>query len=54
MTENNYTYGGIGLGNLIAVIISYMNYHHLGYMIWHGLLGWLYIIYYLIRYGVGI
>jgi len=42
---------GIGLGNLIAVIISYLKWKSIGWMILHGLLGWLYIIYYVIKYG---
>ena len=42
---------GIGLGNLIAVIISYLKWKSIGWMILHGLLGWLYVIYYVIKYG---
>ncbi len=45
-------YEGIGLGSLIAVFISYNQWHHLGYLILHGLLGWIYVLYYLIEHGV--
>lgn len=51
MGNVNIGTGGIGLGSIIAVIISYVNWHHIGWMILHGLFGWLYVIYYLIRYG---
>ena len=53
MKENKYniTFGTGGLGTLIAAIISYINWHHIGWMILHGLLGWIYVIYYLIKYG---
>jgi hypothetical protein len=44
-------YGGIGLGSLIAVIISLVKWGHIGWAILHALLGWLYVIYYLITYG---
>ena len=46
--------GGIGLGTLIAVIVSYLAGNHLGWIILHGILGWIYVIYYLIKYGVTI
>ncbi len=41
----------IGLGSLIAVIISWHHWHNIWWLILHGLLGWLYVIYYLIKYG---
>ena len=41
---------GIGLGNIIAVIISYRKWHSIGWAIIHGALGWAYVIYYLIVY----
>jgi hypothetical protein len=51
--SNNISYG-IGIGNVIALIISVIKYRHVGWAILHGILGWLYVIYYLIRYGFGI
>lgn len=50
----NYISEGIGLGSLIAVFISYNQWHHLGWLIVHGLLGWIYVIYYFLTYGVAI
>ena len=43
--------GGFGLGTIIALIISYIKWHHIGWMILHGILGWFYVIYYIIKYG---
>jgi hypothetical protein len=40
--------GGIGLGTLIAVIVSWTTYHSVGWAIVHGILGWLFVIWYLI------
>ena len=45
---------GIGLGAVIAVIISYLKWKSIGWMIIHGIFGWFYVIYYLIKYGWGI
>lgn len=42
--------GGIGLGSIIAVVISWSVNHSVLWAIIHGFLGWIYIIYYLIRY----
>lgn len=50
MSNINIRYG-IGLGNIIAVILSFMMHHNVWKLIWHGFLGWIYIIYYLIKYG---
>ena len=41
----------IGLGNLIAVLISWTTWHSIGWVIAHGLFGWFYVIYYLFTYG---
>jgi hypothetical protein len=48
------TSGGIGLGCLIAVIISLIKWGHIGWAILHGILGWIYVIYFLITYGAEI
>jgi len=39
---------GIGLGSVIAVIISFVKWHSILWAIVHGLLGWIYVIYYLL------
>lgn len=40
--------GGIGLGALLAVVLSYTKWHSIGWAILHFFCGWLYVIYYLI------
>ena len=42
---------GISFGSALAMIISYANWHSVGWAILHGLLSWFYVIYYVIRYG---
>ena len=41
---------GITFGTCLAMVISYTNWHSVGWAIVHGLLSWLYVIYYMIRY----
>ena len=41
---------GIGLGSVIAAIVSYSAWHSIPWAIFHGFLGWLYVIYYVIAY----
>ena len=41
---------GITVGTCLAMVISYTNWHSVGWAIVHGLLSWLYVIYYIIRY----
>jgi len=54
MSSNNNDGGtvssGIGVGNVIAAIISFAKWHSIGWCILHGFLGWIYIIYYLFVY----
>lgn len=42
--------GGISFGCALAMIISYTHWHSIGWAILHGLLSWIYVIYYIIRY----
>jgi len=49
--HNHYGGSGIGIGTIIAVILSWIKWHSVGWAIVHGLLGWLYVIYYLIKFG---
>lgn len=37
-------------GVVLAMIISYVNWHSVGWAILHGLLNWGYVLYYMIRY----
>lgn len=41
---------GIGLGTALAVVISYTAWHSIMWAILHGVLGWFYVIYYVIKY----
>ena len=42
---------GISFGSALAMIISYVNWHSVGWAIFHGLLSWVYVIYYVIKSG---
>ncbi len=49
--ETNKTVNtGVSFGCVIAAVISYTNWQSVGWAILHGLLGWIYVIYYLIKY----
>ncbi len=41
---------GITFGSALAMVISYVNWHSIGWAIIHGILSWVYVIYYIIRY----
>ncbi len=41
---------GISFGSALAMVVSYVNWHSLFWAIIHGLMGWVYIVYYVIRY----
>lgn len=41
---------GIGFGCALAMIISYVNWQSVIWAVIHGLLGWVYVVYYVIRY----
>lgn len=41
---------GISFGSALAMVISYVNWHSVGWAIFHGLLSWAYVIYYILRY----
>jgi hypothetical protein len=42
---------GISFGSALAMVISYVNWHSIGWAIIHGLLSWVYVIYYFIVYS---
>lgn len=58
MEENKTTYikktvkSGISFGSALAMVISYTTWHSVGWAIIHGLLSWLYVIYFVLRYGM--
>lgn len=39
---------GITFGSCLAMVISYTNWHSILWAIIHGLLGWIYVIYFVI------
>lgn len=44
--DSSNTGGGIGLGTVIAMILSWMKWHSVGWLIVHAIFGWGYVIYY--------
>lgn len=42
---------GISFGSVLAMIISYTTWQSIGWAILHGLLGWVYVVYYIFQYG---
>lgn len=41
---------GLSFGSALAIVISYVEWKSIGWAILHGLFGWAYVIYYVIRY----
>lgn len=41
---------GISFGSALAIVISYTQWHSIGWAIAHGLMSWGYVLYYLIKY----
>ena len=41
---------GITFGTCLAMVISYTSWHSVGWAIFHGLLSWLYVIYFVVTY----
>ena len=48
--RNSVVKSGISFGTCLAMVISYTSWKSIGWAIIHGLLSWLYVIYYFIRY----
>ena len=42
---------GISFGSALAMVISYVTWKSIGWTILHGALGWVYIVYFIIKYG---
>ena len=49
-TEKTVT-NGVTFGAVLAMVISYVKWESIGWAILHGLLNWVYVIYYIIKYG---
>ena len=41
---------GISFGSCLAMIVSYVAWNSIPWAIFHGLMGWVYVIYYIVRY----
>lgn len=41
---------GVTFGSALAMVISYANWHSVGWAILHGLMSWGYVIYFMLRY----
>jgi hypothetical protein len=50
MNNNTTQTVGIGLGNVIACIVSFTKWHSILWALVHGWLGWFYLIYYFFTY----
>lgn len=46
----NKTASGIGFGTILALIISWTTNHSIFWALIHGLLGWVYVVYYALFY----
>ena len=42
---------GISFGACLAMIISYVKWNSILWAVIHGIMGWIYVIYYIIKYG---
>ncbi len=42
---------GVSFGAVLAAVISYVRWQSIGWAMLHGVFGWGYVIYYIIRYG---
>ena len=40
----------VGIGTVLACVISYVKYKSIWWAFWHGVFGWFYVIYYIIRF----
>jgi len=49
-TVKNSVKTGITFGSALAMVISYTNWHSVGWAILHGLMSWMYVIYYILKY----
>ena len=41
---------GVTFGSVLAMVISFATWKSVGWAIIHGLMGWFYVIYFMIRY----
>lgn len=46
------TKAGISFGTALAMVVSYVSWHSIPWTIFHGILGWVYVVYYALRYSL--
>ena len=54
VTVNNVTKNvtkGVSFGSALAMSLSYVKWQSIGWAVFHGILNWGYVIYYILRYG---
>ena len=42
---------GLSFGAALAMVISYVTWRSIGWAIFHGLLNWVYVVYFVLKYG---
>ena len=42
---------GLSFGAALAMVISYVTWRSIGWAIFHGLLNWIYVVYFVLKYG---
>ncbi|MGM9651100.1 MAG: hypothetical protein ACI3VX_04080 [Faecousia sp.] len=47
---NKTAKAGISFGSALAIVISYTTWHSVAWAILHGVLGWIYVIYFVLKY----
>ena len=47
---NKTAKAGISFGSALAIVISYTTWHSVACAILHGVLGWIYVIYFVLKY----
>ena len=48
---NKTVKSGITFGSALAMVISYTTWHSVGWAILHGLMSWVYVLYFVLRYS---
>ena len=49
MADRTFAASGIGFGSALAITISWSLWHSVMWAIVHGIFGWLYVLYYLVK-----
>ncbi len=50
LTVEKTVKSGITFGSALAMVISYSTWRSVGWAIFHGLLSWVYVIYFILKY----